>query len=157
MPHSAPDSSNPAPAIARGGGRRWTAEKAVASACVLGVNCRYDGSSRPSPDLLARLSEMTFIPICPEQLGGLPTPRAPCNIESGTGADVLAGRARVVDESGADKTAEFVRGAKEAAEIAKTFGATRAFLKSRSPSCDASFGVAAAALSEAGIAVESVD
>ena len=157
MPHSAPENSNPAPATARGGGRRWTAEKAVASACVLGVHCRYDGSSRPSPDLLARLSEIIFIPICPEQLGGLPTPRAPCSIEGGSGADVLAGRARVVDESGADKTAEFVRGAKESAEIAKVFGATRAFLKSRSPSCDASFGVAAAALRDAGVVVENVE
>ena len=100
---------------------------------------------------------MVLIPICPEQLGGLRTPREPCHIEGGKGADVLAGRARVIDETGADRTAEFVRGAKEAAEIAKTFGATRAFLKSRSPSCDASFGVAAAALHEAGLAIESVE
>jgi uncharacterized protein YbbK (DUF523 family) len=99
---------------------------------------------------------MTIIPICPEQLGGLPTPRAPCQIEGGTGADVLAGKARVVDESGADKTAKFVRGATEAARIATTLGATCAFLKSRSPSCDATFGVTAAALREAGLAIESV-
>ncbi len=89
---------------------------------------------------------MIIIPIGPEQLGGLPTPRAPCQIEGGTGADVLAGKARVVDESGIDKTAEFVRGATEAAEIARFFCATRAFLESRSPSCDATFGVTAAAL-----------
>jgi uncharacterized protein YbbK (DUF523 family) len=62
-----------------------------------------------------------------------------------------------VDESGVDRTAEFVRGAEEAVAIAKSFGATRAFMKSRSPSCDASFGVAAAALREAGLVIEGVD
>jgi uncharacterized protein YbbK (DUF523 family) len=62
-----------------------------------------------------------------------------------------------VDESGVDRTAEFVRGAEEAVAIAKRFGATRAFMKSRSPSCDASFGVAAAALREAGLVIEGVD
>ena len=146
------------PARARRDGEgRHKAEKTLASACVLGVRCRYDGSSRPDPDVLSRLSDLHITPICPEQLGGLPTPRVPCSIEGGTGADVLAGRARVVDESGADRTAEFVRGAEEAVEIAKRFGATRAFMKSRSPSCDASLGVAAAALREAGIIIEGVD
>jgi uncharacterized protein YbbK (DUF523 family) len=97
------------------------------------------------------------IPVCPEQLGGLPTPRVPCDIVGGNGADVLAGRARVLDESGADRTAEFIRGAEEAVAMSKRFGATRAFLKSRSPSCDATTGVTAAALREAGLVIESVD
>ncbi len=141
-----------------GAGRRKgrAAEKAVASACVLGVQCRYDGTSRPSPDVLSLLADLDVTPICPEQLGGLPTPRAPCRIEGGKGADVLAGRARVVDDSGVDRTAAFVRGAKEAAGVAKRLGATRAFMKSRSPSCDASFGVAAAALRDGGVIIESV-
>jgi len=121
------------------------------------VHCRYDGGTRPNPDVISRLSELQIIPICPEQLGGLPTPRPPCHIEGGKGADVLAGRARVRNESGIDRTAEYLRGAKEAVKIAKLFGATRAFLRSRSPSCDVSFGVAAAALREAGIAIENVD
>ncbi len=148
------------PARARRDGEgRKTAEKTLASACVLGVRCRYDGSSRPNDDVLSRLADSIVIPVCPEQLGGLPTPRAPCNIVGGdgTGSDVLAGRARVVDESGVDRTAEFIRGAEEAVAIAKRLGATRAIMKSRSPSCDTSFGVAAAALRAAGIAVESVE
>jgi len=63
----------------------------------------------------------------------------------------------VRDNSGVDRTAEYLQGAREAVKIAKLFGATRAFLKSRSPSCDAAFGVAAAALRDAGIAIESID
>lgn len=107
--------------------------------------------------MISRVKKMQIIPICPEQLGGLPTPRPPCHIEGGGGAKVLAGRAHVRDKSGVDRTAEYVRGAKEAVKIAKLFGATRAFLKSRSPACDVRFGIAAAALREAGLAIENVD
>ena len=139
------------------GERGRDAERAVASACVLGVRCRYDGSSRPDPGILSRISEAVILPVCPEQLGGLTTPREPCHMEGGDGVDVLAGHARVVDASGRDVTANFVRGAEEALSIAKRLGATRAFMKSRSPSCDASFGVAAAALRGAGLRIESVD
>ncbi len=127
------------------------------SACLVGVRCRYDGTSRETPELRRRLAEVHVIPVCPEQLGGMPTPRVRCDVEGGTGADVLTGRARVVDAAGADRTAEFLRGAEEAAALARRFGASRAVLKAGSPSCDATVGVAAASLREAGLEIESAD
>ena len=105
---------------------RPEAETTVVSACLLGVRCRYDGSSRDSPEMLSRLAHTLLVPVCPEQLGGLPTPRSPCRLQGGSGADVLAGRAHVVDDSGADMTAAFLRGAQEAVGIARRVGATRA-------------------------------
>jgi uncharacterized protein YbbK (DUF523 family) len=70
---------------------------------------------------------------------------------------VVAGRARVVDENGADRTESFVRGAEETLALARALGARRAILKSGSPSCDAGSGVAAACLREAGIEIQSAD
>ena len=127
------------------------------SACLVGVRCRYDGTSREIPELLPRLAGVRVIPVCPEQLGGMPTPRVRCEIEGGSGADVLSGRARVVDAVGDDRTANLLRGAEEAAALARRFGATRAVLKAGSPSCDAAAGVAAARLREAGLEIESAD
>ncbi len=75
------------------------------------------------------------IPVCPEQLGGLATPRPTAEISGGTGADVLEGRAEVRTSSGADVTDNFTRGAREALSIAKAAGAREAILKAKSPSC----------------------
>ena len=129
----------------------------LVSACILGIRSRYDGTCRESSEVIARLVNSNVVPVCPEQLGGLPTPRAPCRIEGGSGKDVLAGRARVVDEGGADRTESFLRGAEEVARLAKTLGASRAVLMSGSPSCDASYGVTAARLFAEGLGLESVE
>jgi len=105
------------------------------SACLLGVSCRYDGSSlAPSQAFQLDPGDLP-LPVCPEQLGGLPTPRPAARIVAGTGADVLAGRARVVDATGRDVTAAFLRGAQETLRLCRHCGVTRAVLKSRSPSC----------------------
>jgi uncharacterized protein YbbK (DUF523 family) len=120
------------------------------------VRSRYDGTAREDPCLSARLAGGCPVPVCPEQLGGLSTPRAPSAIEGGAGADVLDGLCRVADSDGVDRTAEFVRGAREAAAIARRLGATRAILKAASPSCDATIGVAAESLRREGIEIESV-
>ncbi len=104
------------------------------SACLLGVRCRWDGeqlaeSFAPDPETL-------YIPFCPEQLGGLPTPRPRCRIVGGAGEEVLTGCARVLEvESGEDRTDAFLRGARETLRIARRTGAGRALLKQRSPSC----------------------
>jgi uncharacterized protein YbbK (DUF523 family) len=134
-----------------------TPEKILVSACLLGVRCRYDGTSRYRPELLARLSGAHLIPVCPEQLGGLTTPRSPCRFEGGSGEAVLAGRARLVDDGGADRTENFIRGAEEAARIARELAAGRAVLKAGSPSCDLATGVAAARLRAEGLRLESVE
>jgi uncharacterized protein YbbK (DUF523 family) len=105
----------------------------IASACLLGVNCRWDGNSSPEKKLLSYLPNV--IPVCPEQLGGLTTPRPPAQIFSGNGFDVLDGRAKVVAAGGKDVTGEFIRGAREALNIAGLYQVSGIVLKERSPSC----------------------
>jgi uncharacterized protein YbbK (DUF523 family) len=107
------------------------------SACLLGVRCRYDGGSKPDPVLIERLRAdgVHLVPVCPEQLGGLPTPRPPAEIHGGDGRDVLDGRARVINADGRDVTGPYVRGADETLAIARQFGCRRAILKTKSPAC----------------------
>lgn len=109
------------------------------SACLIGCECRYDQKSCLDEDLEQLLREGKVIPVCPEQLGGLPTPRPPAEIIGGDGFDVLEGRARIVDQTGNDVTDEFLAGAQQALKLAKTVGATSAILKENSPSCGSSF------------------
>jgi len=128
----------------------------VVSGCLLGVCCRYDGLSKPENEIikLARLRHL--LPVCPEQLGGLPTPRPPAFISGGDGFDVLEGKARVLTvEEAKDVTSYFLRGAMECKRIVEIFGVKRAILKSRSPSCGVILqtGVAAAALILSGVQV----
>ena len=111
----------------------------VVSACLLGRACRYDGASKPATavqDLAERWSSAggAVIPVCPEDLGGLGTPRPGAHLDGGDGHAVLEGRARVVRaEDGGDVTDAFVAGAVAAAERAT--GAACGVLKARSPSC----------------------
>lgn len=134
------------------------------SACLLGLACRYDGQSLPHGEALKRAAVEGLIPLCPEQLGGLPTPRAPAQIVDGDGEDVLDGRARILDESGRDVTDNFLRGAEQTATLCRTLGIKEVLLKSHSPSCGVGAiyhgtqlvkgdGVAAALLRRRGIRV----
>ena len=129
----------------------------IVSACLAGFPCRYDGKARPCAQVVELVRAGKAIPVCPEQLGGLPTPRTSCEIREG----------RVVDADGRDRTEVFERGARAVLQIAQTYGATEALLQSRSPSCgsgriyDGSFtktltagdGVTARLLKENGIQV----
>lgn len=107
----------------------------LVSACLLGINCRYDGSAKSNKALMELAADGKVIPICPEQLGGCPTPRNRCEIAGGTGKDVLAGRCSVKSEAGTDMTESFINGARETLKLAKACKVERAILKSRSPSC----------------------
>jgi len=107
----------------------------LVSACLLGINCRYDGLARSNKALMELAAEGKVIPICPEQLGGCPTPRPRCEIVGGTGEDVLAGRCSVINENGTDMTESFINGARESLKLAKACKVKSAILKSRSPSC----------------------
>lgn len=109
------------------------------SACLIGCECRYDQKSCLNEELEQLLREGKVIPVCPEQLGGLPTPRPPAEIVGGDGFDVLDGKARIVDQKGNDVTEEFLMGAKQALKLAQTVGATSAILKENSPSCGSTF------------------
>ena len=139
----------------------------IVSACLLGVCCRYDGGHCLAPELLEKLRGREVIPVCPEQLGGLATPRTPAFLSGGDGFDVLDGRARVVTESGRDVTGAFVTGAEQVLRIASFARERRAFLKEKSPSCGVGFttidglpepgrGVTAALLDRAGFAVTGI-
>ena len=107
----------------------------LVSACLLGRRCRYDGRDSTDPHLARRIGSREVIPVCPEELGGLGTPREAAVIEGGCGAEVLDGEARVVTLTGRDVTRAFLEGAALAAEEGQAAGAREAFLKSRSPSC----------------------
>lgn len=109
--------------------------KMLVSACLLGVNCRFDGGNSQNEDAVKRTQTEKLIPVCPEEAGGLPTPRPPVEIVGGDGNDVLDGKARVMTADGEDKTEEFVRGAHHALELAQSQGAKSVILKSKSPSC----------------------
>lgn len=109
--------------------------KIMVSACLLGVDCRYAGDSKTIPDLMGFLKGHEIIPICPEQLGGLSTPRPAAEIQEGTGKSVLEENSRVINKAGEDVTFQFIKGAQESLKLAKLFGCTAAILKAKSPSC----------------------
>jgi len=114
---------------------RGEARPILVSACLVGVRCRYDGQERPSPGVLRLFEEGRAVAVCPEELGGLGTPRPAAGLEGGGGADVWQGRARVVNRLGVDVTEAFQRGAREALRQARECGAKLAILKQHSPSC----------------------
>ncbi|MFN0007129.1 MAG: DUF523 domain-containing protein [Planctomycetota bacterium] len=109
----------------------------LVSACLLGRECRYDGSQNHDRALERELEAggMRAVPFCPEEHGGLGTPRPPAWIEKESAAAVLDGGARVVTDVGVDVTAQFVEGAKGALAACREHGIRLAFLKERSPSC----------------------
>jgi uncharacterized protein YbbK (DUF523 family) len=100
-------------------------EKILVSACLLGVNCKYDGSSNKNKKVLELKDHYILIPICPEILGGLPTPREPSEQKG----------KRVITKSGKDVTKYFAKGAKEVLKICKILKIKKAILKQKSPSC----------------------
>jgi uncharacterized protein YbbK (DUF523 family) len=100
-------------------------EKILISACFLGINCKYDGTSNKNEKILKLAKDFILIPVCPEILGGLPIPREPVEQKG----------KRVITKSGKDVTKYFEKGAKEVLKIAKILKIKKAILKQRSPSC----------------------
>ena len=99
----------------------------IVSACLAGVNCRWDCSSRANREVMGMVAAGKAIPVCPEQLGGLPTPRPPAEQKDG----------RIITKTGEDMTAQFEHGAREALKIARLAKCDEAILKSHSPTCGA--------------------
>lgn len=97
----------------------------LVSACLLGINCKYDGDNNYHESVKDYLKDKQFIVICPEQLGGLPTPRIPSEIT----------KDKVMNKEGIDVTNNFIKGANESLKIAKLYGCKEAILKEGSPSC----------------------
>lgn len=129
----------------------------LVSACLLGLPCRYDGKKVPCPAVLALREDHILIPFCPEQAGGLPTPRTPAERKNGC----------VITKDGRDVTEAYENGARMALAVCEWNGITHAILKERSPSCGSSviydgthtgvlipgMGTTAQTLREAGIPV----
>lgn len=97
----------------------------LVSSCLLGVHCRYNGEGVAKPELKELMAQAHLIPVCPEIMGGLATPREPAERVEG----------QVLTVSGLDVTKQYQKGAKETLALAKTFGCCFAVLKERSPSC----------------------
>ncbi len=106
----------------------------VVSACLAGQACRYDGKSNVCPEVQRLVEQGRALPVCPEVLGGLPTPRAPSEIVTRSPQGVALS---VMTKNGHDVTQAFVLGAQKALELAQVAGCTVAIVKSRSPSCGA--------------------
>lgn len=128
----------------------------LVSACLVGLCTRYDGKIKTSQECLNRLQTSTWIPICPEQLGGLPTPREAADIIDGSGDEVLAGEKHVVTKSGINVSQEFIKGAEQVLAIARSQKIKGVYLKSGSPSCGVTgrLGVTAALLKQHGFCLE---
>lgn len=134
----------------------------LTSACLAGMRCRYDARIVPNETIVALVRDGKAIPVCPEMLGGLACPRVACEVQCD---------GRVCAKDGTDRTEAFERGAEETLRLARLYGADRAILKSKSPSCgcgriyDGTFsgtliegdGVTAKLLKKHGIAVETID
>ena len=99
--------------------------KILISACLLGVRCRYDGAGKAYPGIEQLAQRHTLVPVCPEQLGGLPTPRPPAERQGEC----------VVAVTGVDVTEQYRKGAEEVLRLCRLFGCEAAVLKERSPSC----------------------
>ena len=100
-------------------------EKILVSACLLGINCKYDGENNKNDKVLEYLKDKEVIPICPEIMGGLPTPRIPSEIKDN----------KVITKENNDVTYNFVKGAEEVLYLAKLLNVKKALLKAKSPSC----------------------
>lgn len=137
------------------------------SACLLGMRCAWSGNDNKNDRAIELSKVEILVPVCPEQLGGLATPRAPQEIQGGTGEDVLDSVCRVINRDGRDVTNEFIKGAEETLEIARQLNIKEFIAKSGSPSCgcgqiyDGTFreklidgdGVTAALLGRSGIRI----
>ena len=133
----------------------------ICSACLLGLKCRYNGTGAPNEKILNLARKEILLPVCPEQLGGLSTPRLPVEQRG----------EKIVSKDGVDMTEYFLRGAEQVLELARIFNCKEAILKQRSPSCgcgqiyDGTFsgtvikgdGVTTKILKAAGVQVKSED
>jgi|SRR3990172_56247 len=141
----------------------------LVSACLAGLNTRYDGTNCCKRYFKSLVAQGKAFPVCPEQLGGLPTPRESIELAGGDGQAVLKGRIKAIGKkSGKDYTKNLLRGADEVLKIAAMLKIKKAFLKDGSPSCGSTYikvgnkknkgkGVTAAALINTGIKVQSGD
>ncbi len=110
----------------------------IISACLCGVNCKYNGENNLSERCMKLFREGKAVLVCPEQLGGLSTPRDPVELNN-EASEVINGNGKALSNQGEDVTKQFIDGAYETLRIAKELGATKAVLKEGSPSCGSNY------------------
>ena len=101
----------------------------LVSACLAGINCKYSGGNNYNEKIFNLVKQGEAIPVCPEQLGGLQTPRTPVEIK------IINKKRYVINKNGLDVTENFEKGANEVLEFAKKLKIKKAILQPRSPSC----------------------
>lgn len=141
------------------------------SACLAGIPCRYDGKSKPNASCRAALLANGALLVCPECMGGLPTPRPPAELPGGSAQDVLEGKKPIINREGQDVTQAYLAGAQRLLELCQRQGVDEVWLKAKSPACgcgsvyDGSYsgrlvdgdGLAASLLKRHGIRVVSIE
>lgn len=110
----------------------------IISACLCGVNCKYNSNNNYNEYCNKLFINGEAILVCPEQLGGLPTPRIPSEMNN-RADEILKGKGEILAKDGRDVTEEFLKGAKEVEEIAKKLNIEVAILKDGSPSCGVNY------------------
>lgn len=111
----------------------------LVSACLIGINCKYNGENNKNDKVSNYLKGKQYIIACPEQLGGLSTPRNPSEIIAFDGYEVIKGKAKVMTNENIDVTDQFIKGAKESLKIATLYNCREAILKEGSPSCGSTY------------------
>lgn len=140
----------------------------IVSACLAGFNTRYDGTNCADERVKRLVAEGRALPVCPEQLAGLPTPRPAIEFKGGDGKALIEGTAEAAGEDGAGYSSVMLKGAEETLRIALLYGIKEAVLKDGSPSCGVTYahmdgakkpgrGVTAELLYRHGITVRTVD
>lgn len=99
--------------------------KILVSACLLGIDCKYNGKNNKNEKVIELLKDHDLIPVCPEIMGGLQTPRTPSEIHQD----------QVITKDGRNVTKQYQKGAEETLKIAKLYNCKNAILKEKSPSC----------------------
>lgn len=99
--------------------------KILVSACLLGIDCKYNAKNNKNEQVLKLLKDHDLVPVCPEIMGGLPTPRIPAEIHQN----------KVIAKDDKDVTKQYQKGAEETLKIAKLYNCHTAILKEKSPSC----------------------
>ena len=111
----------------------------LVSACLFGINCKYNGDNNKNDEVVEYLRDKQFIIICPEQLGGMSTPREPSEIVRLDGEAVIKGQTNVISNKSLDVTKKFKKGAQESLKIAQIYNCKEAILKEGSPSCGSNY------------------
>lgn len=107
----------------------------LVSMCLAGIDCNYKGESKPNSRIIELIEKGKAIPVCPEQLGGLPTPRSGARITTSNGFDVISGKAFLKTDNGGDVTKEYIHGANLTLKLVNDFKISTVILKQGSPSC----------------------